>query len=209
MDRRQLLQQGGAAALGALAIGAVAGGATPAEAESLWSATPPPHAHKKLPNPARTPVPDPPFPKGLTSQELRELKKFDHLDFVVFSKQEWSRLGETHAHDIRVHMADGTYTDGLPAHIASLKQLFSFAPDTHISEHPIRIAAGGFTAVTGVMRGTFTKPLTTPQGTVPPNGKKYAINMVTVGVWNKHETMDEEWLFWDNQSFFQQLGVGA
>jgi len=31
--------------------------------------------------------------------------------------------------------------------------------------------------------------------------------MVTVGHW-KNGTMDEEYLFWDNQSFMQQIGLG-
>jgi hypothetical protein len=31
--------------------------------------------------------------------------------------------------------------------------------------------------------------------------------MATVGVWNRRGTMDEEFLFWDNQTFFQQIGL--
>jgi hypothetical protein len=32
--------------------------------------------------------------------------------------------------------------------------------------------------------------------------------MATVGLWNRHGVMDEEFLFWDNQSFYQQIGLG-
>ncbi|MDX6242245.1 MAG: hypothetical protein QOG10_7198, partial [Kribbellaceae bacterium] len=39
-------------------------------------------------------------------------------------------------------------------------------------------------------------------------GKAYALPMVTVGIWNTHNTMDEEYLFWDNQSFYAQIGLG-
>lgn len=88
-----------------------------------------------------------------------------------------------------------------------LEGLATWAPDVHISEHPIRVAKNDLTALTGVMRGTFTRPMTTATGTVPPTGKAFAINMVTVGLWNRRGVMDEEWLFWDNLSFFQQLGV--
>jgi hypothetical protein len=38
-------------------------------------------------------------------------------------------------------------------------------------------------------------------------GKKYAINMATVGIWNSQGVMDEEFLFWDNQTFYQQIGL--
>jgi hypothetical protein len=32
--------------------------------------------------------------------------------------------------------------------------------------------------------------------------------MATVGVWNTNGTMDEEWLFYDNQTYYSQLGIG-
>jgi hypothetical protein len=31
--------------------------------------------------------------------------------------------------------------------------------------------------------------------------------MVTVGIWNEHGVMDEEFLFRDNQIFAQQIGL--
>jgi hypothetical protein len=66
-----------------------------------------------------------------------------------------------------------------------------------------------FTAVTGVMRGTFTRPMPDGNGGhIPPTGKDYAINMATVGIWNRRKHyMDEEFLFWDNQAFYSQIGV--
>jgi len=52
--------------------------------------------------------------------------------------------------------------------------MFTYAPDTRIKEHPIRIGQGDWTAVYGIMEGTF----------------------------------DEEYLFWDNQTYMTQLGLG-
>jgi glutamate dehydrogenase (NAD(P)+) len=43
--------------------------------------------------------------------------------------------------------------------------MFVFAPDTRIVEHPIRIASGPWTAVTGSMEGTFSQPMPLPDGT--------------------------------------------
>ena len=37
--------------------------------------------------------------------------------------------------------------------------MFVFAPDTRIKEHPIKIASGEWTAVQGVMEGTFSQPM--------------------------------------------------
>ncbi|MFG1683883.1 hypothetical protein ACGFNP_27180 [Nonomuraea sp. NPDC049269] len=74
----------------------------------------------------------------------------------------------------------GHCTDGLDRHIADMKALFVRAPDTRILEHPIRGAMNEFTAVIGVMRGTFTRPMPDGKGGhIPPTGRSYAINMAT------------------------------
>lgn len=135
------------------------------------------------------------------------LKAFDTLDFDVFTHQKWNRLAETHSPNIRVYWPDGHMTVGLKQHIADLKAMFVYAPDTRIETHPIRIASGDWTSVVGVLQGTFTRPMPGPNGTsIPPTGKAFNIKMVTIGHW-KNGTMDAEYLFWDNLSFMKQLGL--
>lgn len=152
---------------------------------------------------------EPGFPKGLSAAERKHLRIFDELDFEIFTGQKWDRLGESHARNIRVHWPDGHFTDGIDKHIADLAALFVWAPDTRILQHQFRLANDQLTAVTGVMQGTFTKPMPDGKGGfVQPTGKAYAIPMATVGIWNKRNTMDEEYLFWDNQAFFAQIGLG-
>jgi hypothetical protein len=86
--------------------------------------------------------------------------------------------------------------------------MFVYAPDTRIQEHPVKIANGEWTSVIGVMEGTFTKPMPIGEGTtIPPTGKAFTLIMCTVGHW-KGGTMDEEYLFWDNQSYMTQIGLG-
>ncbi len=138
------------------------------------------------------------------------LRTFDTLDFDVFSNQEWDRLKESHAEDIVVYWPDGHSTRGIGRHIDDLKYIFTYAPDTRIKVHPVRIGDGEWTAVIGVMEGTFTRPMTLPGGKViQPTGKAFKINMATVGHWNKQGTMSEEYLFWDNQTYMQQLGIAS
>jgi len=99
--------------------------------------------------------------KQLTANDAtisKNLERFDTLDFTVFSNQQWDRLHESHAADIKVYWPDGHMTEGIQKHIEDLKALFVFAPDTRIKEHPIRLGSGNLTAVTGVFEGTFTKP---------------------------------------------------
>jgi hypothetical protein len=67
-----------------------------------------------------------------------------------------------------------------------------------IKVHPLRLATDNLTAVMGVLKGTFSKPM--------PDGKAFAVDMVTVGIWNRQGTMDEEFLFWDNRTFHGEMG---
>lgn len=139
----------------------------------------------------------------------RNLDTFDTLDFDVYTHQKWDRLGESHASDILVHYPDGHTSKGLHDHIEQLKPMFVFAPDTRIEQHPVKFGNGEWTGVIGVLEGTFTKPMPIGDGkTIAPTGKAFKLSMATIGHWTKAGVMDEEYLFWDNQDFMKQIGLG-
>jgi hypothetical protein len=140
----------------------------------------------------------------------RNLVTFDTLDYTVFSNQEWVRLHESHSKDIKVNWPDGHFTLGIDRHIADLKAMFVYAPDTRIKQHPVRFGSsnGEWTAVTGIMEGTFSKPMPIGGGKfIQPTGKPFKLPMCTIGHW-KDGVMIEEYLFWDNQTYMNQLGLG-
>jgi hypothetical protein len=140
--------------------------------------------------------------------EKANLANFDDLDFNVYSGQKWDQLSKSHAKDIIVHYPDGHTTTGLEAHIEELKPMFVFAPDSKIKEHPIKIASGDWSAVSGAVEGTFSQPMPIGDGkSIPPTNKAFKLEMVTISHW-KDGVMDEEWLMWDNQAFMKQIGVG-
>lgn len=143
-----------------------------------------------------------------SEEQKRNLANFDDLDFRVYSGQKWDEFGKSHAPDILVHYPDGSTTTGLAPHLEKLKPQFAFAPDTAIREHPIKLADGNFTAVQGIMEGTFSKPMDLGNGkVVQPTGRKFRLEMVTIGRW-ENGVMKEEWLYWDNAAFMRQIGVG-
>ena len=132
---------------------------------------------------------------------------FDDLDFNVFTNQKWDELPRSHAKDIAVHWPDGHVTKGIEKHIQDLSALFVYAPDTRILVHPVKFGSGDWTCVLGVMEGTFTKPMPIGDGkTIPPTSKAFKLPMCTVGHW-KDGVMDEEYLFWDNQTYMKQIGL--
>ena len=144
----------------------------------------------------------------MSEQRLKRTSKhFDELDFDIFTNQKWHRLDESHANDISVYWPDGHLAKSNDVHIEDLKKLFVFAPDTRIEVHPIRFGSGKYTAVTDVFEGTFTKPMPTGNGEfIQPTGKAFKFPMCTIGIW-KDGVMVTEHLFWDNQTFMQQIGL--
>ena len=205
MDIRPVLWTGGSLALGVLALGAAQSGL----ALAMAGGDTPPMGWTPMPDPADGGVTSPPFPVNLTAEERTNLETFDTLDFEVFSNQDWARLGESHAPYMRAHFPDGHYTDGIDTHIADMSSWFQWAPDLRVDAHPLRLAKDNLTAVTGVLKGTFSQPMPDGKGgTIAPTGKAFAIDMVTVGIWNRQGTMDEEFFFWDNQTFYAKMGLG-
>ncbi len=182
----------GASLLGALLV------ATPASAagKDRWPAT-------------RAGEPTPKL-QGVPRELARNLANFDDLDFRVYTGQQWQDLHRSHTKDVVVHWPDGHTTQGIEKHIEDLKYMWTFAPDNRIKEHPVRFGTpdGEWTAVTGWLEGTFTKPMVLPDGkTIQPTGKAYRIPMATIGHWNKDGIMFEEFLFWDNGEFMKQIGL--
>src|SRR5258706_11278317 len=81
-------------------------------------------------------------------------------------------------------------------------------PYTTLFRSPIRFGSGSWTTVTGVMTGTFTRPMPTPNGgTIAPTGKRFAIGMATIGHWGNGR-MDHQWLFLGKAGFMKQNGLG-
>lgn len=133
------------------------------------------------------------------------LQTFDTLDYTVFSNRDWKRLHESHAKDIILHFPDGHSEVGIEQHIKTLDAMFVYAPDTRIEEHPIKIGSGNITAVMGYMLGTFTEPMPIGDGKfIQPTGKSFKLPMATIGIW-KDGVMTEEYLFWDNKSYMDQI----
>lgn len=154
-----------------------------------------------------TPAAQTAVPAG-EAQVAQHLTTFDDLDYNVFSNQKWDELSRSHHKDILVHWPDGHTTTGIEKHIEDLKALFVHAPDTRIKEHPIKFGSGQWTAVTGIMEGTFTRPMPGPGGkSIQPTGKAFRLPMCTIGRW-ENGVMVEEFLYWDNATYMNQMGLG-
>jgi Flp pilus assembly protein CpaB len=122
-----------------------------------------------------------------TPEEKDNLERFDKLDFEAWNNRNWTLFREIHAPDVLVVDFNGNTTRGIEQHVQWAMAAISAAPDSRILAHPIKIAAGNWTAATGILPGNVT--------------------MVTVAHW-KDGRIAEEYLFMQNPTVMNQAESG-
>jgi hypothetical protein len=122
-----------------------------------------------------------------TPEEKANLKRFDKLDFEAWNNRNWTLFREIHAPDVLVVDFNGNTTRGIEQHVQWAMAAISSSPDSRILAHPIKIAAGNWTAATGILPGNVT--------------------MVTVAHW-KDGRITEEYLFMQNPTVMNQAESG-
>jgi hypothetical protein len=110
-----------------------------------------------------------------TEQEKSNLERFNQLDFDAWNTRNWTLFKEIHAPDVLVADFNGNTTHGIDQHLNWAMKTISANPEGRVLSHPIQIATGNWTAVTGTM--------------TPGN-----ITMITLAHW-KDNRISEEYLF--------------
>src|SRR4051812_38940314 len=136
-DRRYLLTQGSAAALAGLALSGALVRLAGAQEATLDAA-------------AATPI-----TAADSATAEANLALFDRLDFEAWNNRDWDLFRQIHVDDVHVE-GFGQQTEGIENHLAFAQAFTAQFPDAKIVAHPIRIGAGDWTAVTGLVRGGST-----------------------------------------------------
>lgn len=90
-----------------------------------------------------------------TDLAKQNLELFKQLDFEGWNKRDWAVFSSLHAENVKV-AGFGSKTEGLEAHLDWGKAFVGMVPDSKVMEHQIRIGAGDWTAVTGLLNDGST-----------------------------------------------------
>jgi hypothetical protein len=91
-----------------------------------------------------------------TPEERANLERFDKLDFDAWNNRNWTLFREIHGPDVLVVDFSGNITRGIEQHVQWAMAATSAEPESRVLSHPIKIAAGNWTAVTGTLPGNVT-----------------------------------------------------
>ena len=91
-----------------------------------------------------------------TAEEKANLDRFDQLDFDAWNNRNWTLFKEIHSPDVLVVDFSGNTTRGIEQHLQWAIPFTSAAPENKVLAHPIKIATGNWTAVTGTLPGNST-----------------------------------------------------
>jgi hypothetical protein len=140
----------------------------------------------------------------------------DHLLVLMkkgddaFNARNWSGMDAVHHPDMVAHVT------GLPqpvygrqSHAEAMGQMFTAFPDMHVhcDPYPIQFGSGDWITVVTNATGTFSGPLTRPDGTeVPPTGRAFDVEFAQTSKW-ADDLLVVISAFWDAGLFAEQVGL--
>jgi hypothetical protein len=91
-----------------------------------------------------------------TPEEQANLDRMDRLDFEAWNNRNWTLFEELHSPDVLVVDFAGNTTRGIDQHLQWAMAAVSAQPESRALAHPIKIAAGNWTALTSTLPGNLT-----------------------------------------------------
>jgi steroid delta-isomerase-like uncharacterized protein len=83
---------------------------------------------------------------------------------------------------------------------------FRAMPDMSAEFNTI-IICGNHIVFEGIVQGTFTGPLASPEGDIPPTGKSAKIRFIFIARINDDGLIEKDRTYFDNLNFMRQLGL--
>jgi steroid delta-isomerase-like uncharacterized protein len=135
---------------------------------------------------------------------MSEARQLAEQHVRVFNERAWSRAPQIYAPDLVMAEPAGT-THGIDPYLAHAQAFVTAMPDSRMEVTGV-VESGDRVVVEGVYTGTHTGPLTTPQGEVPPTGRKLALPLCDVFEVDAGRITGIR-AYYDQMTFAAQLGL--
>lgn len=141
-----------------------------------------------------------------TAHLLALMKKGDD----DFNARDWDALDIVHHRDMIAYITGSAQpVYGREAHAAAMRQMLASFPDMHVNSdpYPIQFGSGDWITVVTHATGTFTGPMTLPDGTViAPTGKAFDVEFGQTVKFDGDQIVQIA-AFWDAAEQARQLGL--
>lgn len=147
------------------------------------------------------------FSVALVSAEKAEidLKKVADKIVKAYTSVDPIAMANLYAEDAVV-IEPGEVLRGREAIQKHMESMFRAFPDFEIEILTV-IPSGNHIAFEMALRGTNTGPLMTPEGEIPPTGKKVEFKAVWIGRISPDRLIEEDRTYYDSADFMRQLGL--
>jgi len=135
---------------------------------------------------------------------MAEARELAQKRVSAFNERAWSRAHELYAPDLVMIEPAGT-THGIEPYLQTARGFIKAMPDSRMDVTAI-IESGNRVVVEGAYSGTHTGPLGTPQGEVPPTGRKLKLPLCDV-IEVAAGRITRISAYYDQMTFAAQLGL--
>ena len=143
--------------------------------------------------------------QGFAEQSDVDLKKVADKVVKAYMSVDPVAMANLYAEDAVVFEA-GEVIRGRKAIQEYLESMVMAFPDFKI-EFLTVIPSGNHIAFEMLVRGTHTGPMRTPEGEIPPSGKKVEFKAVWIGRISPEGLIEEDRSYYDTAEFMRQLGL--
>jgi steroid delta-isomerase-like uncharacterized protein len=140
-------------------------------------------------------------------QSKADLKKLAEGVQKAWDNQDMNALVQLYAEDAVMFMpGEAEPIRGRQAIAENQATFLRAMPDMTIKFTTILIQ-GNHIAFEGIFEGTFTGPLATPEGDIPPTGRSAKAGFAFIARVNADGLVEEDRTYYDNLDFMKQLGL--
>ena len=140
-------------------------------------------------------------------QHKADMKKLAEKVQEAVDNKDMAALAQLYAEDAKLIMSgEPEPIQGREAIAKNLEAVFRAMPDFHAKFTPI-VISGDYIVFEVVSQGTFTGPLASPEGDIPPTGKRVLYKVAFIAKVNADGLIEEDRTYYDTAEFMRQLGL--